>query len=101
MSVAGTYEFEVNSPLGAQNGTFTVVPDPSGLSFTGELNGSMGSTEVTDGSISGNTLSWEMKISSPMPMSLDCEAVVEGEVVTGTVKAGIFGSMPLTGRKIA
>lgn len=101
MSVAGTYEFEVNSPLGAQSGTFIVVPDPSGLSFSGELNGSMGSTQVTGGSISGNVLSWQMSISSPMPMSLDCEAVVEGDQVTGTVKAGIFGSMPLTGTKIA
>lgn len=101
MTVAGTYEFSVNSPLGQQNGTFTVVPDASETTFSGTLDGTMGSTQVTDGTIVGQMLSWTMNISSPMPMTLECEATVAGDDVSGTVRAGIFGSMPLTGKRVS
>jgi hypothetical protein len=101
MSVAGTYEFSVDTPMGTQSGTMTVVPDASGTTFTGTIEGSLGHIEVDDGAIVGDTLTWSMRMSSPMPMGLDCEAVVSGDDVSGTVRAGIFGSMALTGRKIA
>ena len=101
MALGGIYEFVVNSPMGEQGGTFTVVPDASGMSFAGTLEGAMGSAEASEGMIAGNTLTWKMSISAPMPMSLECEAHVEGDEVTGKISAGIFGSMPLTGKKIA
>jgi hypothetical protein len=40
-----------------------------------------------------------MNMTVPMPMTLDCEATVEGEQMTGSVNAGAFGAMPLTGEK--
>ena len=100
MSLAGTYEFAVSTPMGAQSGTMTVVPDASGTAFTGTIEGSLGHIEVDDGTILGDTLNWSMRIASPMPMGLDCEAVVSGDAVEGTVRAGIFGTMSLTGRRI-
>jgi hypothetical protein len=101
MDLAGTYEFAVNSPLGQQTGTFTVVPDASGTTFTGHASGSIGETAVNDGAITGNVLTWTMAITSPMPMTLECEATVDGDQVTGKVRAGYFGTMGLTGRKVA
>ena len=35
----------------------------------------------------------------PMPMTLDCEATVDGDAITGNVKAGAFGAMALTGKR--
>ncbi len=98
MSVAGTYEVNVKSPMGDQGGTFTVVVD--GDSFSGSLNGGMGSMDVSGGTVSGNTLSWKMDMKVPMPMTLECTATVDGDVLTGDVKAGVFGSMPLTGKRV-
>ena len=98
MSVAGTYEVSVKTPMGDQGGTFTVVVD--GDSFSGSLNGGMGSMDVAGGTVSGNTLSWKMDMKVPMPMTLDCTATVEGDTMTGDVKAGVFGSMPLTGKRV-
>lgn len=98
MSVAGTYEVSVKTPMGDQGGTFTVVVD--GDTFSGSLNGGMGSMDVTGGSVSGNTLSWKMDMKVPMPMTLDCTATIDGDVLTGDVKAGVFGSMPLTGKRV-
>lgn len=99
MSVAGTYETVVKSPMGDQTGTFTVVPGDDGSTFTGSMAGAMGSMDVEDGKIDGNKLTWKMQMTVPMPMTLDCEATVEGDQLTGNVNAGAFGAMPLTGQR--
>lgn len=100
MSVAGTYDCTTTTPLGDQKGVLTVVPSDDGTSFTGGLsNDMMGSMDIESGSIDGNTLNWQMKMTSPMPMDLDCQAIIDGGQLTGTVKAGAFGTMTLTGKR--
>ncbi len=58
----------------------------------------MGAMDI-EGDVSGNTISWKMSISSPMPMTLDCEATADGDTLTGSVGAGAFGSFPLSGTR--
>ena len=99
MSVAGTYDTVVKSPMGDQKGTFTVVPGDDGNTFTGTMAGGMGSMDVKDGKVDGDTLTWKMDMTVPMPMTLDCEATVNGDQMTGNVNAGAFGAMPLTGER--
>lgn len=98
MSVAGTYNTTVNSPMGPQSGTFTVEDCGDGT-FTGNLTGSLGSMNVEDGKVDGNNLSWKMNMVVPMPMTLDCTATIDGDTLTGNVNAGAFGAMPLTGQR--
>ncbi|WP_159978521.1 MULTISPECIES: hypothetical protein [unclassified Novosphingobium] len=100
MSVAGTYDCVTNTPLGKQKGVLTVVPGEAN-SFTGHISGDLGNMDVTDGRISGQSLVWSMKMTMPMPMDLDCQAIVEGDSLTGQIKAGMFGSMELTGTRQA
>jgi hypothetical protein len=97
MSVSGTYNVTVKTPMGDQAGTFTVLAE--GDRFTGSLAGGLGSMDVADGTVSGNTLTWKMDMKVPMPMTLDCEATVDGDAINGNVKAGVFGSMPLSGTR--
>ncbi len=40
-----------------------------------------------------------MNMTVPMPMTLDCEATVDGDQLTGNVNAGAFGSMAMTGER--
>jgi hypothetical protein len=40
-----------------------------------------------------------MDMTVPMPMTLDCQATVQGDQMTGTVNAGAFGDMALTGER--
>jgi hypothetical protein len=100
MSVAGTYQCVTKSPMGDQNSSFTVVPGDDGTSFTGTNAGPMGSLAVENGTIDGNTLSWTMNMTVPMPLELKCTATIEGDTLTGTVNAGAFGDMPMTGTKV-
>ncbi|HEY0959185.1 MAG TPA: hypothetical protein VGE05_07905 [Novosphingobium sp.] len=99
MSVAGTYEIVTKTPMGDQKGTFTVTPG-AGDSFTGGVTSAMmGSMDVYEGRIAGNTLTWKMDMKVPMPMTLEAEATVDGDAISGTVKAGAFGSMELKGTR--
>ena len=95
--VDGSWDCVTKSPLGDQKSTLTVKSD--GSTFTGSNVGAMGSVEISDGTVDGNTLKWTMNISVPMPMSLDCEATIDGDTLTGSVGAGAFGSFPMTGTR--
>lgn len=97
MSVAGTWNTTVKSPMGDQTGTLTVNVD--GDTFTGQMAGGMGTMDVVDGKVHGNTITWKMNMVVPMPMTLDCEATVDGDSITGAVNAGAFGAMPLSGTR--
>ena len=94
--VDGSYDCTVKSPLGDQNMTLTVKAD--GGTFSGTASGAMGASDVS-GTVAGNTLTWQQQMTVPMPMTLDCTATVDGDSVTGDVKAGAFGSFPLTGKR--
>ena len=97
--VDGTYETIVKSPLGDQKSTLTVKSD--GATFTGSNAGAMGSVDITDGTVDGNTIAWKMNMTVPMPMTLDCTATIDGDTITGSVGAGAFGSFPMSGTRVA
>jgi hypothetical protein len=99
MSVAGTYECVTKTPMGDQKSDVTIVVD--GDTFTGTNAGAMGSMEMENGKVDGNKLTWTMKMTVPMPMTLEGEATVDGDTITGTVKAGAFGAFPLSGTRKA
>ncbi|MEM1195859.1 MAG: hypothetical protein AAGH57_07120 [Pseudomonadota bacterium] len=98
MSVAGTFNTTVKSPMGDQSGTITITDNGDGT-FKGNMAGSMGAMDIETGTIDGNTIKWSMDMTVPMPMKLDCEATVDGDTLTGTVNAGAFGAMPLSGTR--
>lgn len=98
-AVDGTWDTIVKSPLGDQKSTLTVAS--TGDTFTGTNSGAMGSVDITDGKVDGDTISWTMKMTVPMPMTLDCTATIDGDTITGSVGAGAFGSFPMTGTRAA
>ena len=99
MSVSGTYDCVTKTPMGDQKSKLTV--NAQGDSFTGQQAGAMGSMDVVDGKVDGNKLTWKMNMTVPMPMTLTAEATVDGDTITGTVDAGAFGKMPMTGTREA
>lgn len=100
MSVAGTYDCVTKTPMGDQKSTFTVVDNGDGT-FSGLNAGAMGSMEVEEGKVDGNSLTWKMKMTVPMPMTLEGSAAIEGDALTGSVNAGAFGSMAMSGTRTA
>ena len=99
MSVAGTYDCVTKTPMGDQKSKVTITVD--GDTFTGTNVGAMGSMDLENGKVDGNKLTWSMKMTVPMPMTLEGEATVDGDTLTGSVKAGAFGSMAMSGTRQA
>ena len=99
MSVAGSYDCVVKSPMGDQKSTLTVNVD--GDTWSGTNAGAQGSLDVYEGKVDGNTLTWKMDMKVPMPMTLEGTATVDGDTITGSVKAGMFGSMPMSGTRVS
>jgi hypothetical protein len=99
MSVAGSYECVVKSPMGDQKSVMTVNVD--GDSWSGSNVGAQGALDCYDGKVDGNTITWKMDMKVPMPMLLEGTATIDGDVITGGVKAGMFGSMPLSGTRVS
>jgi hypothetical protein len=98
MSVAGTYEVVTKTPMGDQKSTMTV--EVNGDTFTGTNAGAQGTLTMDNGKIDGNKLTWTMNMTVPMPMTLEGEATVDGDTITGGVKAGAFGTFPLSGSRV-
>ena len=98
-TVDGAYDCVTKTPMGDQTSVFTVISN--GDSFQGTNAGPMGSLDVKDGKVDGNHLSWTMEMTMPMPMTLEAEAVVEGDTLTGTIQLGAFGSAAMTGKRRA
>ena len=68
-AVDGDWDVTVKSPMGDQKSVLTI--NSSGDSFTGKMAGSLGSMDIANGSVDGNTLSWKMDMTVPMPMTLE------------------------------
>jgi hypothetical protein len=99
MAVDGKWEIVINSPMGAQKATLDLAT--SGASLTGTQTAAQGTGPLENGKVDGNAVSWSAKITSPMPLTLDFSGAVEGDKMSGSVKAGAFGSFPFTGNRLA
>ena len=97
MSIDGSYDCVTKSPMGDQASVVTIVTN--GDTFTGTNEGAMGSMALEDGKIDGNTLTWVMNMTVPMPMKLEGNATIIDGVLTGSVNAGAFGEMAMSGTK--
>lgn len=96
MSVDGTWNTTVNSPMGVQKGVLTVKSD--GASFSGSMQSPQGTNDIS-GKVDGNSLSWSSQLTQPFPITLEFTVTVDGDKMSGNVKAGAFGSSPLTGER--
>ncbi len=95
MSVDGSYNVTVNSPMGAQDSVLTLVTD--GDSLSGTMAGAQGTQEFSGGKVDGNNLEWEVEMTSPMPMTIEISATVEGDSISGDMKLGAFGNAAFSG----
>lgn len=96
-NVDGAYDCVAKTPLGEQKGVLTVIS--AGDSFHGTFAGMLGSLDVADGKVDGNRLIWKMNMTMPMPVTMECEAEVSGDSISGTMQLGAFGAAGFTGTR--
>lgn len=97
MSADGTWNTTMQTPMGPQQGTLELKTD--GNVLTGKLSGSQGEIEIKEGTVDGDSLAWKADITTPMAMTLEFTATVDGDEISGNVKLGAFGNASLTGTR--
>jgi hypothetical protein len=89
MSADGAWKTTINSPMGVQEGTLTIKTEaamPSPARWPAPR------AQDISGKVDGDTLTWGASSPSPFPMTLEFTVTVDGDKMTGSVKAGSFGS---------
>ena len=98
MSIDGTWNIVMKTPIGEQQSTLVLTSD--GSSLAGTMNSAtMGSTALKDGTINGNTAAWKADITQPMALTLEFSATVDGDAISGNAKLGMFGNAPFSGTR--
>jgi hypothetical protein len=97
MAVDGTWNVSVQSPMGEQKATLTLKSD--GGALTGQGKAMTGTVDIANGKVDGDKATWQMTIQQPFPMTLDYDVIVAGDDMRGMVKAGAFGSFPISGTR--
>ena len=97
MAIDGTWKIAMETPLGTREASLQL--QASGGTLTGKMSGEAGSTDIYDGSVSGNQGSFKVDITQPMPLTLEFSVTADGDALSGSVKLGMFGNAPVTGAR--
>ena len=81
--------------MGERHGTLSLKTE--GTTLKGSQMADGNSTEIFDGTVNGNEISWKVSITDPMPMTLEFTGTVDGDEIAGTVKLGEFGNSSFSG----
>ena len=99
--VAGTWNVTTSSPQGEVSSTLTITQN--GDAFSGTIASPMfGTAQVTDGVVSGRTLTWTMSINvqnQQMSIAYRGEVDESGTSMKGSVELGQFGTSTFTAEK--
>lgn len=97
MSADGTWEITMNTPMGAQNAKLELHSEDGAL--RGRMTSPQGEADVQDGVVDGNSLSWKADITTPISMTLEFSATLDGDSISGNVKLGAFGTASFSGAR--
>jgi carbon-monoxide dehydrogenase large subunit len=94
----GLWKFVLSTPMGPQAFTGRLATDGNVVNGTFFMN--MDEAHFS-GTVDGNHLKWDLKVTKPMSITLKYDVHVDGDKITGKVKMGIFGTAKLTGERAA
>ena len=97
MAADGTWNLTMNTPMGERTSTLTL--STAGGTLTGKQEAEGNTTDIADGTVNGNDLTWQVSITNPMPLTLTFNGTVDGDTLNGTADTGMFGSFPFSGTR--
>jgi hypothetical protein len=97
MAVDGNWNITMSTPMGDRDATLSLKS--AGGTLTGTQAAKGNSTEIFDGAVNGDDVSWKVNITNPMPLTLEFTAKVSGDNISGEMGIGPMGSFPFTGKR--
>jgi len=96
-TVDGTWNTVIATPMGQQSAVLELVTNDGALTGTATQNGVP--TELVDGRVDGDTVTFSASVTMPFPLDLGFALSVDGDAISGTVTAGPFPPSQLTGTR--
>lgn len=97
MSVDGSWELVIDTPMGKQAATLELSTDGGAVTGTQAADGK--ETAIYEGSVDGDAVSWKVDITSPMSLTVTFTGTVAGDEMTGKAKAGFLPAASFTGKR--
>jgi hypothetical protein len=82
--VQGRWNITIDTPMGQRSGVLEL--QVQGKSLNGSLSDGEHHVAITDGTVDGNRLKWQAKITKPMRLSFKFTAVVQGDHISGAAR---------------
>jgi hypothetical protein len=95
MSISGTWNLTIDTPMGKQESVVELTETDGVL--TGSATGSGETVELFDGSVDGDKATWKVKITKPLSLTVTLNATFTGDQMSGTAKAGMFPASQVSG----
>jgi hypothetical protein len=97
MAVDGNWNLVMTTPMGDRKATLSLTS--AGGTLTGTQGAEGNSTEIFEGTTSGDDIAWKVSITNPMPLTLAFTGQVSGDSMSGEMGIGPMGSFPFTGTR--
>lgn len=98
MSATGNWNLTIKTPMGEQKMQANLTAN--GETLTGTIqDANQPASDIKEGSIKGDQLSWKWDAKKPFPMTVTFALQLEGDVLKGTGKAGMFPAAPVNGTR--
>ena len=97
MAVDGNWNLTMTTPMGERQATLSLKE--AGGTLTGTQGAEGNTAEIFDGTVSGDSVSWKVSITNPMPLTLEFTGTVSGNSINGEMGIGPMGSFPFTGAR--
>lgn len=97
MSIDGTWEITIDTPMGKQVSTLEL--SSAGSTLTGTAASADESVDIYDGSVDGDSATWKTDITSPFALTVMFTAEVDGDSISGKAAAGAFPPASFAGSR--
>jgi hypothetical protein len=97
MTIEGTWNLEIKTPIGKQHAT--VEFERTDDQLTGRAVGTEETVPLRDITVEGNRVSWKQSITRPLRLNLVFEVNIDRDTLVGTSKAGRLPSSKVTGHR--
>jgi hypothetical protein len=95
MSVAGTWNLSIATPIGKQEVVLELVDDNGALG--GTATGAAETVDLSNVILDGDRLTWTQSITKPIQLDLAFDVMIDGDTLEGTAKAGLLPKSKVTG----
>ncbi|TCM20689.1 carbon-monoxide dehydrogenase large subunit [Novosphingobium sp. PhB165] len=97
-SIDGDWNMVLKTPMGPQPMVVTFATDGAG-GVSGMFSSAEGSQAFDGGRLDAGRVRFDLKVEKPMKITLKYDLLIEGDIVSGKCKMGMFGSAKVTGQR--